>query len=164
MGRQLRGEYKIPPNKKVPFQLRIKFNSTWQSDPPTENELEVLKALLNASDLKLTDLPPPPIAERNYPVPGRLVDLGDDPWLYTDFMGWISMIAIDLIDPAVERDRLTKELAKVEKDLEQTRRKLGDANMLAKAPPAKIEEWRLLEISLVEKEKSLRESLKKLEG
>jgi valyl-tRNA synthetase len=164
MGRQLRGEYKIPPNKKVPFQLRIKFNSTWQSDPPTENELEVLKALLNASDLKLTDLPPPPIAERNNPVPGRLVDLGDDPWLYTDFMGWISMIAIDLIDPAVERDRLTKELAKVEKDLEQTRRKLGDANMLAKAPPAKIEEWRLLEISLVEKEKSLRESLKKLEG
>jgi valyl-tRNA synthetase len=52
----------------------------------------------------------------------------------------------------------------VEKDLEQTRRKLGDANMLAKAPPAKVEEWRALELSLVEKEKSLRESLKKLEG
>ena len=34
--------------------------------------------------------------------------------------------------------------------------------MLAKAPPAKVEEWRALEISLLEKEKSLRESLAKL--
>ena len=68
-----------------------------------------------------------------------------------------------LIDPGAEKDRLTKELSKVQKDLEQTRRKLGDANMLAKAPPAKVEEWRALEVSLAEKEKSLQESLKKLE-
>ena len=64
--------------------------------------------------------------------------------------------------PPSKSDRLTKELAKVEKDLEQTRRKLGDANMLAKAPPAKVEEWRALEISLAEKEKSLQESLSRL--
>jgi len=38
--------------------------------------------------------------------------------------------------------------------------KLGDPNMLAKAPPAKLDEWRALETSLIEKEKSLRDSLK----
>ena len=78
-------------------------------------------------------------------------------------MGLLYIHATGLVDPAVEKDRLTKDLAKIEKDLEQTRRKLGDPNMLAKAPPAKIEEWRALEISLAEKEKSLRESLEKLE-
>ena len=64
--------------------------------------------------------------------------------------------------PESEVERLKKELAKVTKDLEQTRKKLGDANMLAKAPPAKVEEWRALEVILMEKEKSLRESLDKL--
>ncbi len=77
-------------------------------------------------------------------------------------MGLLYVHVTGLIDPAVEKDRLTKELARVEKDLEQTRRKLGDTNMLAKAPPAKVDEWRALETTLIEKEKSLRESLAKL--
>ena len=64
-------------------------------------------------------------------------------------------------DPALEADRLKKELAKVTRDLEQTRKKLGDANMLAKAPPAKVEEWRTLEATLAAKEKSVREALEK---
>jgi len=71
-------------------------------------------------------------------------------------------IATTGVDPNVQRNKLIKDLAKIEKDLEQTRRKLGDANMLAKAPAVKVEEWRALEISLAEKEKSLRESLAKL--
>jgi valyl-tRNA synthetase len=75
-----------------------------------------------------------------------------------------AVLPTGLVDPAVEKDRLTKELSKVEKDLEQTRRKLGDPNMLAKAPPAKLEEWRALEASLAEKDRSLRESLAKLQG
>ena len=88
---------------------------------------------------------------RPIPAPKAFTQLGD---LYLPATG--------LVDPGVEKDRLTKELAKVEKDLEQTRKKLGDANMLAKAPPAKIEEWRKLEGTLAEKEKSLRDSLGKL--
>jgi valyl-tRNA synthetase len=68
------------------------------------------------------------------------------------------------VDSAREIERLKKDLAKVTKDLEQTRKKLGDANMLAKAPPAKVEEWRALEVTLAAKEKSVRESLDKLGG
>jgi valyl-tRNA synthetase len=142
-GRTLRGEIKLASNQKVPFFLV----STAKETPLTPEQITVLAAFLNASSIEILTTPP------TNPGPKAFTPLGD---LYLPASG--------LVDPALEKDRLTKELAKVEKDLEQTRRKLGDANMLAKAPPAKVEEWRALEVALVEKEKSLRESLRKLQG
>ena len=141
-GRQLRGEVKLPSNQKVPF---ILVGHLSRANPLTDEQKAVLAAFLNASDIQILDAAPA------NPGPKAFTQLGD---LYLPATG--------LVDPAVEKDRLTKDLAKIEKDLEQTRRKLGDANMLAKAPPAKLEEWRALEISLAEKDKSLRESLDKL--
>jgi valyl-tRNA synthetase len=138
-GRQLRGDVKLPSNQKVSFYLVAKDKNL------TEEQVAVLAALLNASEIQALDAPPA------NPGPKAFTQLGD-----------LFLPATGLVDPAVEKERLTKELAKVEKDLEQTRRKLGDANMLAKAPPAKVEEWRALEVLLGEKEKSLRESLAKL--
>jgi len=138
-GRQLRGEVKLPSNQKIPFFLVAKDKNL------AEDQVAVLAALLNASNVQVLTVPP------TDPGPKTFTPLGD---LYLPATG--------LVDPAVEKDRLTKELAKVEKDLESTRRKLGDANMLAKAPPAKVEEWRALEVTLITKEKSLRESLAKL--
>jgi len=138
-GRQLRGEVKLPSNQKVPFFLVAK------GDPLTDDQKAVLAAFLNASEIQVLTAPP--------------ADPG--PKVFTD-LGELYLPATGLVDPAVEKDRLTKELAKIEKDLEQTRKKLGDTNMLAKAPPAKVEDWRKLEITLTEKEKSLRESLGKL--
>jgi valyl-tRNA synthetase len=138
-GRQLRGEVKIPSNQKVPFFLVTKGVEL------SDDELTVLDALLNAEEVHIHTVPP------EKPGPKTFTPLGD---LYLPASG--------LVDPALERDRLTKELAKVTKDLEQTRRKLTDPNMLAKAPPAKLEEWRALEMILVEKEASVRESLKNL--
>jgi valyl-tRNA synthetase len=138
-GRQLRGEVKLPSNQKVPFTIVAKDDSL------TGEQTSVLASLLNASSVQVLTVPP------ENPGPKTFTPLGE---LYLPATG--------LIDPALEKDRLIKELAKVEKDLEQTRRKLGDPNMLAKAPPAKLDEWRALETSLAEKEKSLRESLGKL--
>jgi len=138
-GRQLRGEVKLPSNQKVPFTLVAKDKNL-----PAE-QISVLAALLNASTVEVLDAPP------TNPGPKAFAPLGD---LYLPASG--------LVDPAAEKERLTKELAKVEKDLEQTRRKLGDPNMLAKAPPAKLDEWRALETSLLEKQKSLRASLDNL--
>jgi valyl-tRNA synthetase len=138
-GRTLRGEIKLASNQKVPFFLVAK------GDPLTDDQKTVLEAFLNASKIQILDKAP------EDPGPKTFTPLGD---LYLPATG--------LVDPAVEKDRLTKELAKVEKDLEQTRKKLGDPNMLAKAPPAKLEEWRALEVTLAEKEKSLKESLGKL--
>jgi valyl-tRNA synthetase len=144
-GRQLRGEVKLPSNQKIPF-LLVPKQLVSSERPLTEDQVAVLTALLNASSVQVLSLPPNPSG------PKAFTQLGD---LYLPATG--------LVDPALEKDRLTKELAKVEKDLDSTRRKLGDADMLAKAPPAKVEEWRALEISLGVKEKSLRESLRKLE-
>jgi valyl-tRNA synthetase len=137
-GRQLRGEVKLPSNQKIPFLLVAKENLP-------EEQIAVLGALLNASNVQVLSLAPNP------PGPKTFTPLGE---LYLPATG--------LVDPGLEKDRLTKELAKVEKDLDSTRRKLGDANMLAKAPPAKVEEWRALEVTLIAKEKSLRESLGKI--
>ena len=143
-GRQLRGEVKLPSNQKVPFFL-VPSGLITPERPLTDEQKAVLAAFLNASEITILDAP------QADPGPKAFTPLGD---LYLPATG--------LVDPAVEKDRLTKELAKVQKDLEQTRRKLGDTNMLAKAPPAKVEEWRALEVTLTGKEKSLTESLGKL--
>ncbi|HUB67078.1 MAG TPA: valine--tRNA ligase [Candidatus Methylacidiphilales bacterium] len=143
-GRNLRSEIKIPSNQKIPFLLLP--SASLPEGPLRNDQIDVLKAFLNASELTLLKEAPA------NPGPMTFAPLGQ---LYLPATG--------LVDPTAERDRLTKELAKVEKDLEQTHRKLGDANMLAKAPPAKVEEWRALEASLAAKEKSLRESLRRLE-
>jgi valyl-tRNA synthetase len=144
-GRRLRSEMKLPSNQSLPFVL-LDINQVAAIKEPIEDyQRVVLASLLKAEDVRIIHTPP---AE-----PG--------PMTFTP-LGQLYLPASGLVDPAVEKERLAKELAKVEKDLEQTRRKLGDANMLAKAPPAKVEEWRALEISLVEKQKSICESLAKL--
>jgi len=134
LGRSLRGELGLPSNQKIPFYL-VPADSAF---PPDQQQ--VLQTLLNASELHL--------GQPENPGPKAFTPLGE---LFLPGSG--------LVDPALETERLKKELAKVTKDLEQTRKKLGDANMLAKAPPAKVEEWRALEATLAAKEKSVREAL-----
>jgi valyl-tRNA synthetase len=134
LGRSLRGELGLPSNQKIPFYL-VPTDSAFPAD-----QQRVLETLLNASELHL--------GKPENPGPKAFTPLGE---LYLPGTG--------LVDPALEIERLKKELAKVIKDLEQTRKKLGDANMLAKAPPAKVEEWRALETALAAKEKSIREAL-----
>ena len=140
-GRQLRGEIKIASNQKVPFMLVTKGVDL------SEDELTVLTALLNATDVQVHTMPP------EKPGPKTFTPLGE---LYLPATG--------LVDPALEKDRLAKELAKAQKDLEQTRKKLNDPNMQAKAPAAKLDEWRALEMILVEKEASIREALDRFNG
>jgi valyl-tRNA synthetase len=136
LGRSLRGELGLPSNQKIPFHL-VPTSGTL----PKDQQL-VLETLLNATELFLS--------APEKPGPKAFTPLGE-----------LFLPGTGLVDPALEIERLKKELAKVTKDLEQTRKKLGDANMLAKAPPAKIEEWRKLETDLATREKSIRESLDK---
>jgi valyl-tRNA synthetase len=144
-GRALRGEVKLPPKQKVPFYL-VNNGLINERHPLADDQKAVLAAFLNASEIHVLTLPP------SDPGPRTDTQLGD---LYLPATG--------LVDPALEKDRLTKELAKVEKDLEQTRRKLADVNMLAKAPPEKVGQWRAHEFYLTKQEAALRESLAKLE-
>jgi valyl-tRNA synthetase len=144
-GRKLRSDMKLPSNQELPYVILDINQVAAAKDALDPYQLGVLATFLKAKEVRVVSAAP---AE-----PG--------PMTFTP-LGQLYLPATGLVDPAAEKERLTKDLAKVEKDLEQTRRKLGDANMLAKAPPAKVEEWRALETSLVEKQKSIRESLGKL--
>jgi valyl-tRNA synthetase len=136
---------KLPSNQEVPYVILDINQVAAAKDALDPYQLGVLATFLKAKEVRVVNAAP--------------ADPG--PMTFTP-LGQLYLPATGLVDPAAEKERLDKELAKVEKDLEQTRRKLGDANMLAKAPPAKVEEWRALEKSLVEKQKSLRENLAKL--
>jgi valyl-tRNA synthetase len=144
-GRKLRSEMKLPSNQEVPYVILDINQVAAAKDALDPYQLGVLATFLKAKEVRVVSAAP--------------ADPG--PMTFTP-LGQLYLPATGLIDPAAGKERLTKELAKVEKDLEQTRRKLSDTNMLAKAPAAKVEEWRALEISLVEKQKSIRESLAKL--
>jgi valyl-tRNA synthetase len=136
---------KLSSSQEVPFLVLDINQIAAAKDTLDPGQLGVLASFLKAKEIRVVTAPP--------------ADPG--PMIFTP-LGKLYLPATGLVDPALEKERFLKELAKVEKDLAQTRKKLGDADMLAKAPPAKVEEWRTLEISLLEKEKSLRESLAKL--
>ena len=144
-GRKLRSETKLPSNQEIPFVVLDINQVAAAVDEIDAGQLGVLASFLKAKEVRVVNAPP---AE-----PG--------PMIFTP-LGQLYLPATGLVDPALERERLTKDLARAEKDLEQVRKKLADPNMLAKAPAAKLDEWRALETSLVEKAKSLRESLGKL--
>lgn len=142
-GRALRGESKLPSNQKIPFFLEVNQVALVQALEPDQRA--VLVVLLNASELTLLERAPEP------PGPMAFCPLGK---LYLPATG--------LVDVEQERERLNKELSKVEKDLESTRKKLGDPAMLERAPAAKVQEWRDLEVVLVEKQTTLKERLARL--
>jgi valyl-tRNA synthetase len=118
-GRRLRRDFRIASNKRVPFVLV-------PSGPLPEEEAAVLRILLNAERL---DLP-----SKYAPVKGTptaLTPLGE---LYLPLEG--------LIDLDAERQRLGKEIAKVEAELVTVRKKLKNENFVSNAPAAVVAEHR----------------------
>jgi valyl-tRNA synthetase len=67
-----------------------------------------------------------------------------------------------LIDVAEERERLNRELAKVEQALERVSRKLANRDFLAKAPAAVVSQQQAVQAELQDARATLRESLKRL--
>jgi valyl-tRNA synthetase len=68
----------------------------------------------------------------------------------------------DLIDLAEERERLSRELAKVEQALDRVNRKLTNHDFLGKAPPAVVSQQRATQAELQDARAKLRESLGRL--
>ena len=118
-GRGLRRDFNIASNKRVVFVLR-------PAHPLAEEEAAVLRILLNAERLDL-----PPSYEPAKGTPTALTPLGE---LYLPLEG--------LIDLETERQRLGKEIAKVEAELATVRKKLANTNFVANAPPAIVAEHR----------------------
>ena len=81
-----------------------------------------MRILLNAETLELNDAFAPPKG-----TPSALTPLGE---LYLPLEG--------LIDPAAERERLAREITKIEQELAKVRAKLASENFVKGAPDAVI--------------------------
>ena len=131
-GRNLRAVYNIPFNKKVIYYL----NPSGQLD---ELEVAVIKVLLNAESISNgNDLPKG--------TPRISSVLGD---LYLPLDG--------LIDFEAEKLRLTKEVNKIEKEIEKVQVKLENTNFTERAPievldeqRARLEEWKTKQVQLTD--------------
>jgi valyl-tRNA synthetase len=130
-GRNLRAEAKIPSNKKAQFILRT-------SNTAVENEIPTIARLLNADEVKL---------DVNFKgasgIPVAVTNLGE-----------IFLIATAR-DKRAERERLDKEIAKVEGDLRTVEAKLQNKSFTDRAPSSVVEEHR-------QRQKNFSEQLVKL--
>src|SRR6266436_6448385 len=117
-GRNLRSEANIPSNRKIRCILRT--NNTMLSD-----QIPTLTRLLNAQEVALD---PKYQAQAGNPV--AITPLGE------------IFLAIDTTDKTRERERLDKEIAKIENDLRTVEAKLQNSSFVDRAPAAVVEEHR----------------------
>jgi valyl-tRNA synthetase len=117
LGRGLKSTFNIASNKRTRFVLKT-------STALAEHDREVLRILLNAEPLDVLDSY---TATKGTPL--ALTPLGE---LFLPLEG--------LIDVAAERERLSKELTKVETELAKVRAKLADTNFTSKVPPKVLDE------------------------
>ena len=131
-GRNLRAESRVPSNQKANFVL--KTTAAWIGE-----ELPTITRLLNAETVALD-----PAYEAAPGVPLAATALGE---LHLLMVGG---------DKAAERERLGKEIAKLEKELEATERKLTNQSFVDRAPAEVVAEHRQRKIDFAEKLKQLR--------
>ena len=114
-GRNLRAEAKIPSNKKVQFILRTPNKEVW-------NEIPTIARLLNADDVKLdAGFKSPP------GTPMAVIYLGE------------IFLVVTAADKQAERERLDKEIAKVEAELRAVEAKLKNKSFVDRAPASVVE-------------------------
>ena len=117
-GRNLRAEAKIPSNKKMRYILRK--DKKWISD-----QLATFSRLLNAEEVKLDWQ-----YEAEAGVPVAVTPLGE------------LFLAIAAGDKTAERERLDKEIAKVEAELRTVDGKLKNKSFVDRAPATVVKEHR----------------------
>lgn len=128
-GRGLRRDFNIASNKRVRFVLR-------PNTQLSQHDYAVLRILLNAEPLEFVD--------HQWTAPKGT------PTVLT-LLGELFLPLEGLVDVAAERERLGKEIAKVESELAKVRAKLADPNFSAKVPAAVLEEHRQREATWGEK-------------
>jgi valyl-tRNA synthetase len=71
---------------------------------------------------------------------------------------------MDLIDPAVEQERLTKELARLEQDLSRVEAKLANESFVARAPAEVVDKERRRAADNADAIARLRQQLERLQA
>jgi valyl-tRNA synthetase len=133
-GRNLRAESRVPSNKKTSFVLR-------PSGPINEQDVPTMTRLLNAEELKVDSSFQ---AEAGCPV--AATPLGE------------LFLIIATADKAAERDRLDKEIARLEGELRTVHAKLSNESFVERAPAAVVEEHRKRKTDFTEQLSQLRQA------
>jgi valyl-tRNA synthetase len=133
-GRNLRASSRIPSNKKARFILRPVADAD-------DLELPTITRLLNAEEIALDS--------RYEPKPGVPVALTPFGELY---------LAIEGGDQAAERERLDKEIARLENELPVVEGKLSNASFVERAPAAVVQEHRQRKTDFSEQLAQLRQA------
>ncbi|HEX8898798.1 MAG TPA: class I tRNA ligase family protein, partial [Chthoniobacterales bacterium] len=133
-GRNLRAESRVPSNKKASFVLR-------PSTPIDEQEVPTMSRLLNAAELKID-----PKFQAEAGVPVAVTPLGE------------LFLIIATADKAAERERLVKEIARLEVELRTVDAKLSNASFVERAPAAVVEEHRKRKADFSEQLSQLRQA------
>jgi len=115
-GRNLRAEARVPSNQKAKFALRS--NESWAKE-----EGATIARLLNAESLKI---------DANFQPPSRSS-------VAATKLGELFLIAGEM-NRAAERERLDREIAKLEAELRATEAKLANASFIERAPKEVVEE------------------------
>jgi valyl-tRNA synthetase len=137
-GRNLKAESKLPSNRKIRFILRT-------GEKLISSQIPTLTRLLNAEEVKLD---PKYQAQAGNPV--AVTPLGE------------IFLTVAATDRAGERQRLDKEITRIEVEMRAVEEKLGNKSFVDRAPAAVVEEHRqrLKDFSLqLEKLKHAREGL-----
>ncbi len=136
-GRNLRAQAKIPSNQKAKFALRSKQEGL-------SAEQETIARLLNAFELIIN-----PNFQANAGTPIATTALGE------------ILLIVD-VDLSAERDRLDKEIAKVEADLRIVESKLNNKSFVDRAPRDVVELNRQRQNNFTEQLRMLKQAREKL--
>ena len=138
--RNLRAESRIDAGKKIAVLLQADDADTAAM---LKNESELIATLTRAESIEV-------------------VDAIDDGLVAARGLAGTIQVALPLeglLDFDAERERLTKELAKVEKELNARARKLANSSFLDRAPADVVEKERALHAELVERKERIEKSL-----
>jgi valyl-tRNA synthetase len=128
-GRGLRRDFQLPSNKKLSFVLK-------PQSPLSEEEVQVIQLLLNAEQLQVATADW--IAPKG--TPSALTPFGP---LFLPLEG--------VVDMAAERERIGKEIAKIEQELVKVRAKLSSETFVQGAPAQVVAEHRQRESDWLQK-------------
>lgn len=143
--RNIRSNYDVPPARRVPLLLRT---SNPSHDAAIEACREYLTSLARLSQISWGRDAARPSAAATAVVRGIELHLPLE----------------GLIDLREERERLRKELSKVEQALDRVGRKLRNEEFLAKAPEAVVNQQKAIQMELQDAQAKLRESLGRIEA
>ena len=116
-GRNLRGEAGVAVNQKARFALR-------PNDSNIDGERSTIARLLNASELVID-----PSFQRTSGIPVAMTHSGE-------------LLLVVEVDRTAEKERLGKEIAKLEADLKTTETKLANKSFIDRAPAVVVDEHR----------------------